>query len=470
MAGRVLSKKNEGALRAALEQIGAVLAALSEDEDGEKADAKTDAKGKAKEAAADLPAANLDEAANLGAYLEADLHTGLIGRVNGMFAEGRLNRAERDALIAAASAAIDAFRLEVEGGAASAVYSRTPWQDAPDPQAAGDVQEAGDLAGDFVPLSEAAVRGDGTALLKIIAPGWGSSGYYPKEVLKRDGPTVFRTGLKGFWDHPTATEEAERPEGSLTLLASELVSDAQWQDNGPAGPGLYAQTRVFKPYVEAVNELAPHIGVSIRAAGRTAQGEAEGRKGPIVQQLVAARSVDWVTMPGAGGQVVQMFEAARNGARANVPAQSEHQDQGGQMADKELEGKLSEAQTEIARLREAMIVRDARDAVRESLAGALVPDVTKARLLEQLAANPPVADGNLDRVALATRVAEAVKAEQDYLVQAAGYGSGRVQGMGASAAAPAAKPEEQAAKMREAFAALGLTEKEAEIATNGRLR
>lgn len=463
MAGRVLSKRNETTLRQALEAIGAVLAALGEDGDGDK-------EKDAKEGGQPGAAADLDEAANLGAYLEADLHTGLVGRVNGMFADGRLNRAERDAMIGAAGGALDAFRAAIEK-AAPDVYARKPWEDAPDPDVPA-MQEAA-LAGDFVPLSEAAVRSDGTALLKIIAPGWGSSGYYPAEVLKRDGPAVFRTGLKGFWDHPTPTEEAERPEGTLEKLASELVSDARWQDNGPAGPGLYAHTRVFSPYQEAVNELAPHIGVSIRAAGRTAQGEAEGRKGPIVQQLVSARSVDWVTMPGAGGQVVQMFEAARSRQQARQQAASDN-NQGGEM-DKEFETKLAEAQAQIgalqtanARLAEALVLRDAREAVRDQLATAAVPDVTKVRLVEQLSENPPTKDGALDREALATRVSEAVKTETAYLAEAAGYGSGRIQGMGASEAAAAAKPEEMAGKMREAFGALGLSESEAKTAAGGR--
>lgn len=386
MAGRVLSKKNESALRAALEQIGAVLAELDE------TDTETDA--------------------------------------------GTAGEPEADA----------------DGETA---------------------KEAGDLAGEFVPLTEAAVRQDGTVRLKLIAPGWGSSGYYPPDVLRRDGPQVFAKGTKGFWDHPTATEEAERPEGTLDRLASELLSDAQWQDNGPAGPGLYADAKVFKPYQEAVNELAPHIGVSIRAAGRTRQGEAEGRKGPIVEQLVAARSVDWVTVPGAGGRVVEMFEAAR--PRAAAPVTTSNEQQGGQMAvDQEFETKLAERlaalEAENGRLREAMILRDARDAVREALGGASVPDVTKARLLGALSSNPPVVDGALDRTALLTRVSEAVSAEQAYLAEAAGYGSGRIVGMGGGQVAEPVKPEDQAAAMREAFGALGLSEQEAEIAARGRGR
>ena len=72
-----------------------------------------------------------------------------------------------------------------------------------------------DKFSEFIPLSERAVRRDGTMSLKIIQPGWGSSGYYPKEVIERDIPKVFPAGTKMYWNHATATEEMERPEGCL---------------------------------------------------------------------------------------------------------------------------------------------------------------------------------------------------------------------------------------------------------------
>jgi hypothetical protein len=139
--------------------------------------------------------------------------------------------------------------------------------------------------------------------------------------------------------------------------------------------------------------------------------------------------------------------------------------------DKEFETKLTERlaalETENARLREGAILRDAREAVRAQLAAVAVPDVTRARLLEQLSANPPVKEGALDRETLAGRVLDAVKAEQAYLAEAAGYGAGRITGMGGQAAEPV-MPEDQAARFREAFGALGLSDKEAEIAARGR--
>lgn len=334
-----------------------------------------------------------------------------------------------------------------------------------------EATESADV-GEFTPLVEA-VRRDGTVALKIIQPGWGSSGYYPAAVLERDGPVVFPAGTKMFWNHPTLTEEADRPEGDLRNLAAELVSGARWDANGIAGPGLYADAKVFAPYRDAVSELAPHIGVSIRAAGRAVAGEADGRQGRIVQQLVNARSVDFVTEPGAGGQVLSLFEAARrvSGSTDNGELQVQEVTE---MSD-ELQAQLTEAQRQIdaltvanARLAEAIVLRDARQVAVDVLAEADLPDVTRRRLMGQVASNPPVgADGQLDVTALRVRIAEAVTAETQYLAEAAGYGAGRIQGMGSAQATQADEATVQA-RMADAFAALGLSDAGVQAAVNGR--
>ena len=394
---------------------------------------------------------------------------------------GRVLSAANLAKIKAAMESLGAVMASMVGGDDGGGEKDTEAEEkeaaAADVAGAGEpvMQESGDLTGELVPLNEAAIRRDGTALIRIISEGWGSSGYYGRDVLERDGPSIFRAGqTKMYWDHASPSEEIERPEGSLNNLAGELISDARWQDSGPSGPGLYADAKVFGHYKEAVNELAPHIGVSIRAAGRTKQGEAEGRKGPIVEELVTARSVDFVTVPGRGGRIVEIFEAARAQAAPVTHTNQEEQ----QMDNKELETKLAEAQTreaardlEIARLRETLILRDARDLVSGALAGATVPDVTYSRLHAQLSANPPVKEGALDREALAVKVAEAVKAEQAYLAEAAGYGSGRITGMGGAAGmggGEVVKVEDTQARLAEAFGRLGLSVEESKTAANGR--
>lgn len=414
------------------------------------------------------------------------------------------------------------------------------------------------IVGDFIPLEEKALQRDGSIRVKVIQPGWGSSGYYPAEVLERDGPKVFRSGLKMYWNHPTETEEAERPERDLRDLAGELVSDARWEANGSAGPGLYAQAKVFEGFKGTVEELAPHIGVSIRALGRARAGEAEGRQGAIIEQLVQAKSVDYVTEPGAGGRILQLFEAARpqevqeeeqpapleeasntaewlesrihliftqyadnlfgeegritreerivlSGAigqalntfnaavQTGAPQlykrgrwqgpepmmddmdESEGADPEGNLQEadmKELEearAALAQAQQENARLREGAILREARDVVSSALAKIEMPDMTRARLLETQSANPPVKEGALDKEALAARVQEAATAELGYLAQVAGYGSGRITGLGESAA-PGGGADDGAIErtLAEAFRDMGLSESRAAYAAKGR--
>lgn len=186
-------------------------------------------------------------------------------------------------------------------------------------ESASDSPDSIEIHEKFSPLCERAVRSDGTIGIKIIEPGWGSSGYYPKTVLERDIPNVFPAGTHMFWNHPTYTEEAERPEGDLNALAAVTVSAPIWLENGPEGPGMYADARPFAGYAETIDQIGEHIGVSIRALGRYSEGEAEGKRGRIVDELVAGKSIDYVTAAGAGGAIVQIFESAPNSAKLPDP-------------------------------------------------------------------------------------------------------------------------------------------------------
>lgn len=448
MAGRVLSKANEAKLRSATEALAAILALLDKEEESESKEA----------AAFDT---RLTEAANLGAWLEARFHLAIVETVDYLYGDGKLTADERTVLLTAVDLAMDQFSSVMAENLPD-LYQREPFADAP--VESGDMQEAATLEIDFVPLVEQAMRVDGTILAKLIEPGWGSSGYYPREVLQRDGPTVFVAGTKQFWNHATTTEEAQRPEGDLNALAAELISAARWQD-GPAGEGLYADAKVFTPYQQAINELAPHIGVSIRATGRAVQGEAEGRKGPIITALTAAKSVDFVTEAGAGGQIVEMFEAARARAERAPSAQS-LPNQEVSVNEKEFKEAIGRVEAENARLRESLIARESKELVREALGKTGLPVVTQTRLLVRLAANPPIVEGALDADALLERVQTEVAEETQYLNSVRDYGSGRVEGMGQSAPPTTATQEALTKRMAESFQALGLSEASAAQAAN----
>jgi hypothetical protein len=115
-----------------------------------------------------------------------------------------------------------------------------------------------------------------------------------------------------FLDHPTESEEYDRPERSLRDLAAVLVEDATWDPDVDGGT-LVAEAQVFGPFVDALTDeqFAKAIGVSIRGWSDTTIGEAEGRKGRIVTQLIEADSVDFVTKAGRGGSILQVLESAR---------------------------------------------------------------------------------------------------------------------------------------------------------------
>lgn len=143
--------------------------------------------------------------------------------------------------------------------------------------------------------------------VELITPGWGSSGYYSADVLESAGrERVFAAGTHMYIDHPSASENHDRPERSLRDLAAVLAEDATWN-----GTALRGKARVFAPYQPLVAEMKDDIGVSIRAGGEVEMGEAEGRRGRIVTQLVNATSVDFVTRAGRGGRIAQLLESAR---------------------------------------------------------------------------------------------------------------------------------------------------------------
>ncbi len=396
----------------------------------------------------------ISESAGVAQWLESRIHSSFTWIADDLYGDGLLTREERVQLSNAIGDALDAFTTNVVANAPQ-LYDRGRWDEPPEipEMPEGDtMDEAGELISEAVPLTEAASGGN--IPIKIIQAGWGSSGYYSKEVLQRDGPKAFKAGLHMYVDHPTPQEEASRPERSLKDLAAVLASDAQWMENGKAGPGLYATAKVFGDHAGTISERAKSIGVSIRALGQARAGEAEGRKGPIIEAITAGKSVDFVTLPGAGGAVLTESRTVIQ------PPDQEVSEAKNTMTEQEQKD-LNEAKAEAARLREALLLREAADFVRESLATAKLPDLTKARLAESLSAKPITKDGALDKDAFRKAIDEAVKAEADYLAKVTG--SGKIKGLGGDEA-----PAFNEGALVESFKAMGMSDTAAKLAAQGR--
>ena len=316
--------------------------------------------------------------------------------------------------------------------------------------------------GDVIPLEERAVARDGTIEMRLIQPGWGASGYYPKEVLERDGPNVWPAGTHMYLDHPTETESRERPERSVRDLAAVTISNPVYQEQGKAGPGLYAKATVLPQWKETIDALAPFIGVSIRASGSYEGGEADGREGKIIKTLVKGHSVDFVTKPGAGGKVLAVMESLR---QASVPQneassvvstseamnsdsyttstshdsvtytivdtqETEPQKEAESMTEVvEVNEDASKLETELAEVRKdndelkiraeraegALAILKAQEAVKTMLENVELPVAAKTRIVNKLAMDAPVTEGELDMDALKETVEAEVKVEAEYI-------------------------------------------------------
>lgn len=343
-------------------------------------------------------------------------------------------------------------------------------------EALSDDDETGEaLEGDIVDLVEKAVAADDTIDIKLISPGWGSSGYYPAEVLKRDGPIAFPVGTQMFLDHPTDAEKRERPEGSVKDLAAAIATAPVYQESGPAGPGLYAKAAVIPKYKELIDALAPHIGVSIRAPGTFAEGEAEGRKGRIVKAILNSplhSAVDFVTKAGRGGQVLALMESWRDhDSPGNHDDQKTKNKPEGHSKEnlnmdemQKLQADLEEARTarvasearvaelvaaneamsaELGSLRESVALSEARALVDAEIGKTELHAITKTRLSENIVKMAKLGeDGKLDTKALSEAMAAEIARETEYVAKLTESGKVRDQGKSGGSDDAQAKLEE----------------------------
>ncbi|GLY08257.1 hypothetical protein [Actinoplanes sp. NBRC 101535] len=188
------------------------------------------------------------------------------------------------------------------------------------------------VAGEIIDLREAS--GSVTAAPKeltgrlipidVIRSGWNRSGsrYYPDTVLERDVPVQYPAGTQMYIDHPTASEDADLPERSLRTLAAVFEEDPYPVREADGRLVMRTTARVFAPWQPLIREAWETIGVSINGTGNGEYGTAEGRDGLIIEALTSGRSVDFVTVPGAGGRILALMESDRSGETAVREAES----------------------------------------------------------------------------------------------------------------------------------------------------
>jgi hypothetical protein len=306
--------------------------------------------------------------------------------------------------------------------------------------------------GEYTPVKESAVE---KVPIKIIGPGWGAMAYYSEAMIKGSGPKAFPKGTHMYWNHPTATEEAERPERNLDDLAAITTKDAFWDNAGAKGPGLYTEAKVFSDHAQQLEDKGPYIGCSIVAALKSHEGSAEGKTGRIADEFLYGFSTDFVTKAGAGGAPVMESQ------RDNIPPIEE-----GEMTKEEIKAAAekvgfvvteaaaslkqddpvakenAELKSQLAKLETQGHISSAMKYVTEALTKAEVEFSSK--LIERACAVPVIKEGKLDEEWLKGIVA-------DFTTE-----SSPIQGVGPAPTREAAK--ETGARMRESMKRLGVPE------------
>jgi hypothetical protein len=380
-----------------------------------------------------------------------------------------------------------------------------------------------------VTFSERAVQGTaGRWQVTVISAGLGSSGYYAPEVLERAATNkLIESGTPLFFDHPAESERTDRPERSVRDIAAVFTGPVRYDDREKR---LVGEVQVFKPYRELVNEMAPHIGLSISgSATDITEGTIEGRKVPVVEDLHDIFSVDLVTKAGRGGQFVSLLESAREqmdhlyehaeegamtqdpspttpdtpsepdpaGAQPDPtpdpapnpdPSQEEHMTETPQGAGgtaptptqeaaparprnprEVMEAQLREQGRQIHLLRAE---NAARDIVAEVLSTGWIGDQQRARLTAHLVRDLPLTEsGELDSGALRERAQSGLdeaETEAAEILQAAGVGSPR--GLGAlETPATEAAGKQFEDELRESFRQRGMSDAAIDLAVKGRI-
>lgn len=245
-----------------------------------------------------------------------------------------------------------------------------------------------------------AVGGEGKEWdVLLIETGWSKNGnYYPADTL-RNGVRLFE-GAYCFIDHSTEAERRTRPERSIRDKVGWFtdVRYGQAQVGGRLTEGIVGRFHLVDEDLrsklrEAVAMGKPDfIGFSIDATGRCAQRRNIGGKiGTFVEAITKVHSVDLVTDPAAGGQLMRLVAANRSYADGELNNQLEGMTEVElktvvESAVKEAVQATTEAltkqfETQVASLREA----SASAKVENLLSGARISDAGKTRIREAFA-------------------------------------------------------------------------------------
>jgi len=153
-------------------------------------------------------------------------------------------------------------------------------------------------------LGTASVRSPLRVKMALIEPGWGNkkmNRYYPPEVVRRDAHV-----FEGVKMYKNGHNLSERTEADEVAVVDKIIGFSQ------TGAPL-AEVTIFDPDTaektrnRATAEKLNTLEASILGTGAMQEGERDGRKGYIVNQIKKGISFDLVPKAGAGGRAIELL-------------------------------------------------------------------------------------------------------------------------------------------------------------------
>jgi hypothetical protein len=173
-----------------------------------------------------------------------------------------------------------------------------------------------------------------TANVIIIAEGMGNrrdKHYYGADTLQDAVVNHIFDGAQAYADHPSASEETDRPERSIRDLFGYYFDSRITESNGRVAISAKLKIQegqdwaigLIKEAIEYSKKFPDKVyaGISINADGDVAPSEVNGQEVNYVHRITDAFSADVVTKPARGGKFLALIESASGAHKgANMTA------------------------------------------------------------------------------------------------------------------------------------------------------
>lgn len=145
----------------------------------------------------------------------------------------------------------------------------------------------------------------GNVELTVVEGGWSHNDNYWTEKALNTLPPAFARRKKVYIDHQT---EAKKPR-SIRDWAAQITEIQKDENRVRSEIHLFDKPSFCQALRERMEEYPQEVGVSVDVRAKVRQGEIDGRKGQIVEEVVSARSFDFVAEASAGGKVDKLLES-----------------------------------------------------------------------------------------------------------------------------------------------------------------